>query len=102
MDEHTAAPWRQGVFLDLAGYERMSEKWKQKQIEREQLQVFANFHTRDHGRSRKLVAQVQTQEDARRIVACVNALAGFSTEEIEKGKAAGIIRHRKDAGETDG
>ena len=42
------------------------------------------------------------QHMARRIVACWNALAGFSTEEIEKGKAAGIIRHREDAGEPNG
>lgn len=84
MNEHTKEPWTQGVTLRTKG----TQHWTTEQVEAnnaiERRHIFSNFSTTDEGKSRVLVATCQREEDASRIVACVNACAVIKTEYMEK------------------
>ena len=70
---HTATPWRVGHTLMTAQTERWSpEQWETNERE-ERRCVFANFHAEDEGRSRVLVCEAQTEEDAKFIVLAGNS-----------------------------
>lgn len=82
---NTKEPWAQGVTLTTA----RTRRWTAEQVAAnnaiERRMIFAGFSHFDEGRSRVRIAVCEREEDARRIVACVNACAGIDTEEIERG-----------------
>lgn len=79
----SAAPWRQGITLRTA----QTSRWTQAEVEANDLiekrLVFVNFSGADAGKARRRIATFERAEDARRTVACVNACAGKSTEQLE-------------------
>lgn len=81
--KHTHGPWSQGITLET----EQTRRWTSEQIEendrRERRMVFANFSPLDEGRSRIRIAICEREEDARRIVACVNACEGLTTDFLE-------------------
>ena len=69
VDEHTPEPWR--ISPELGDVMSMASGIK-------------NDIVCDTAQSRVLVKKTITKEDARRIVACVNACAGISTAALEQ------------------
>lgn len=55
--------------------------------------VVADTLNRDH-----VISPEEDQANARRIVACVNALKGIRTEAIEAGLIEGLLRAARDSG----
>ncbi len=81
--QHTPEPWSQGLVLDTDTTRRWSRSEIGRANEQERRMVFANFTASDEGESRVRVAICESPEDARRIVACVNACAGITTAGLE-------------------
>ena len=51
--------------------------------------IFSNFSSVDEGRSREFICITDNEENAKRVVACVDACAGITTGALE----AGYIKH---------
>lgn len=64
MSKHTPGPWRQGFTLITNTTKRWSAKQFADNQQREQRSVYANFNADDQGRSRKLIAVFESQDDA--------------------------------------
>lgn len=71
--QHTAGPWAQGTTLTTPQTDRWSAKEWEANQRRERLMVFANFSFGDQGRSRRLIARCETEEDAQ-LIACAPEL----------------------------
>lgn len=80
---HAKEPWQQGRLLSTATTRKWTEAERQEGDERERRTVFSGFTATDEGRSRKRVATCDDEHDACRIVACVNACAGFYTDTLD-------------------
>lgn len=82
-------PWAIGKVLMTI----RTSKWTPEQIKteniREERSIYSGFTPADEGKSRKPVAEFRNHEDAKRAVACVNALAGIPDP------AAFVARARK-------
>ena len=70
--EHTPGPWRQGFLIATAQVLKWPESSRAFASEHERKCVFANFETRDEGRSRVLIGKFERAEDA--------ALAAFAPD----------------------
>lgn len=94
----TEGPWRQGVLLDTANTRRWSEQQRQEQRQFERRRIFANFHAVDEGRSRAIVAQCSTENDARLIASACNSYKSHFSNPITAaesdwiGKAVEVLR----------
>ncbi|WP_138410226.1 hypothetical protein [Stutzerimonas nosocomialis] len=76
-DKYTPGPWSQGFTLMT----RQTRSWSAGQLaeneKRERRMVFAGFSPADEGRSRRLVAVCERQEDAKLISAAPDLLAAL-------------------------
>ena len=93
MSKHTPGPWSQGTTL-MTG---QTKNWTPEQIEennrRERRMVFSRFSAEDKGRSRVMVALCDREEDAERIVACVEACKGIGTESLQRFATEHLPKH---------
>lgn len=89
MSKKTNGRWSQGKFLVTANTSTWSPEQKEAARKLEERMVFSNFSAVDDGLSRTQVATCLIPEDARRIVACVNACEGLDTELLETSQQQG-------------
>ena len=84
--KHTKEPWRQDKayfpFKDKLYLPSDVVEMIEKHCE---CKVVSNFKEDDHGISAETICTCDNQEDAKRIVSCVNACAGIPDEILEKG-----------------
>jgi hypothetical protein len=80
MSEHAKEPWT--IERDEVQGEpyRAGERWIT-----ESWEILVIRSGSDGNGTHEIAREVHSEVDARRIVACVNALAGISTEDIESG-----------------
>lgn len=82
---YTRGPYAQGRLLDTPMVKRLNEADRKYAELGESKLVLANFSSADDGRSREFIAETRLPEDAERIVACLNACEGITTEALQSG-----------------
>lgn len=70
-EQHTPEPWSVTVLFNDGGYRIIDKEYD----------AVCDLYFRDNG---KILDHENAEANARRIVACVNALSSVSTEDLEK------------------
>jgi hypothetical protein len=91
MGEWTKEPWQQGRLLSTQGTRRLDKTTRAQWDKEERKRVFANFSAQDEGRSRSFIAAFQSEGDAVRAIACVNALTGIEDPAALMDEALGVL-----------
>lgn len=66
--EFAHVPWQQGFLIHTRTVMRMPLEWRSQAAHDERLRVFADFTTRDEGRSRVLIFVCEHPQDAQAMV----------------------------------